>query len=457
MRIPRLSVLGPISATIDGQDIELGGRRQRAVLAALVLSSPRVVDADDLLTRAWPADSPPNKATLHFYISKLRAALEPDRPRTAAAQVLIRRGPGYALILPPDAIDAVEFDRLLASGAAASAAGRWVEAVTMFTAAQALWRGRPYAEVADLPWIQPEIARLDELRLAAGEDLLDALLHAGRAAEVVGPAQQATARHPLRERGWELLATALYRTGRQAEALAALRTVRGVLADELGIDPGPGLVAVEQAVLAQAPIPPATPAVLNSVPAATLPSSAVPPLPLTGLVGRVNDVAGVEALLASGRLVTLTGPGGVGKTRLAMEVVRRQSSQPAGPGSETVHWVELAGLVDQTLLAVTVAASLGIPGVRDAQGLAAVLSGQRLLLVLDNAEQLIDAVAELVPLLLSRSPGLRILLTSRETVDVPGELIWEVQPLDPPTDAVRLFVARATAAMPNWVPDAAES
>jgi predicted ATPase len=256
---------------------------------------------------------------------------------------------------------------------------------------------------------------------------------------VVGRAQEHTARHPLRERGWELLALALYRSGRQSDALAALRTVRGVLAEELGLDPGPGLVAVEETVRSQAAVPSSAPPPPPGPPTRL-------PTPLTDLIGRERLVDSVGAALRTTRLLTLTGPGGVGKTRLAVEVARRRQDVD-GP-----WFVELAALSDPALLAATVADVLGLPGIPDADRLAAVLGARSGLLVLDNAEHLVDAVAALVATVLPRCPALTVLVTSREVLDVDGETTVDVPPLDPAGDAVELFTRRAHAAAPDWHP-----
>ncbi len=434
-----LHVLGPVTATLDGVPVDLRGPKQRAVLACLVSAAPRMVPADQLRADVWPEDDPPGVATLHYYVSQLRAALEPDRRRGDPPQVLVRRGPGYALQVPPGSVDAVRFEQLSGRGCAALAGGDPGTAARLLTEALELWRGPAYADVGHLPALTPDVGRLEDLRLAATEELLDALLRTGRHPEVVGRAQEHTARHPLRERGWELLALALYRSGRQSDALAALRTVRGVLAEELGLDPGPGLVAVEETVRSQAAVPSSAPPPPPGPPTRL-------PTPLTDLIGRERLVDSVGAALRTTRLLTLTGPGGVGKTRLAVEVARRRQDVD-GP-----WFVELAALSDPALLAATVADVLGLPGIPDADRLAAVLGARSGLLVLDNAEHLVDAVAALVATVLPRCPALTVLVTSREVLDVDGETTVDVPPLDPAGDAVELFTRRAHAAAPDWHP-----
>jgi predicted ATPase/DNA-binding SARP family transcriptional activator len=456
-----LTVLGPVAASRDGRALDLRGPRQRAVLAVLAAAAPATVGVDELLAAAWPPGARPGQGTLQHYVSRLRAVLEPAQPAGAGPEVLVRRGNGYALVVAPETVDAVRFTRLAAEGVEALAGGRAGEAAELLEAGLGLWRGAAYADVADLDAMVPVVARLTELRTAAAEDLIDALLRSGRAAEAVGRAREHTAAHPLRERGWELLALGLYRTGRQADALSALRTVRQVLAEELGLDPGPGLVAVEAAVRAQAV--PTDPAPTDPAPAVPVgPASAGPvgpgapphrslPVPLGDLVGRDAEVARVDTALDRCRLVTLTGPGGVGKTRLALAVAHRRAAR-----SPDVVLAELGALDDPALLPSTVAAALGVPGGQDAVHLAEVVRGWSGVLVLDNCEHLVEHVAGLLPSLLGSAPGLRVLVTSREVLDVGGEHVHEVRPLDPAGEATELFLRRVRAVAPGWVPDTAD-
>ncbi|MGY1714146.1 BTAD domain-containing putative transcriptional regulator [Geodermatophilus sp. SYSU D01106] len=437
-----LSVLGPVSAARDGRPLDLGGPRQRAVLAVLVAAAPGTVGAGELIGQAWPDGAEVGPGTLHHYVSRLRSALEPDRRAGSPPEVLVRRGTGYALAVDPGAVDAVRFTRAAARGSGALAAGRPAEAAGLLSGALGLWRGTAYADVADLAALVPAVARLTELRTAATEDLVDALLQAGRTAEAVGRAREHTASHPLRERGWELLALALYRSGRQADALAALATVRRILGEELGLDPGPGLAAVEAAVRAQ------------EVPAAPAPPPArarALPLPLGDLVGRDADAAAADTDLDRSRLVTLTGPGGVGKTRLALAVAHRRAAR-----GEDAALVRLDALDDPSLLPATVAAALGLPGAPDAAALADRVAGWAGLLVLDGCEHLVDSAAALVPALLGAAPGLRVLATSREALDVGGEQLHAVRPLSP-EHAAELFTRRARTALPGRTPEDGET
>ncbi|MEU8143268.1 BTAD domain-containing putative transcriptional regulator [Nonomuraea sp. NPDC048901] len=451
-------MLGPLRAELAGRAVGLGGLRQRAILAVLLIAGGRMVSAERITSQVWEGSPPSSPTTLHAYISQLRRALEPERPAGAPARLLVREGTGYALRTDPSAIDAERFADLAAAGRRALDGGRPGPAVEVLTEALELWRGPAYADFDGAGFAFTEAARLEDLRAAAYEDRLAATINLGRHAAAVGELEALVAEQPLRERGWELLVLALYRSGRQADAMAALRTARRRLADELGIDPGPALCDLESAVLAQDPRldpPPArsagahvggaTPVVSDNRPA-TAPVGNLP-IALTSLLGRTDDIAAVERLLTEYRLVTLTGPGGVGKTRLALETARARTDSTDGP------WlVELAGLTSPELLPATIGTAVGIPGASSAEDLSAVLAGRRLLLVLDNCEHLLDAVTTLTGVLLSRCGGLRVLATSREALGVEGEAVYEVRPLDPDGDGAELFRERA-AALSTWSPD----
>src|SRR5690606_27708154 len=273
--------------------------------------------------------------TLHAYVSELRRALEPDRPARAPARLLVREGPGYALRITPDQLDAERFTDLAARGRRALEAGAAAQAEELLGRALDLWQGPAYAEFTDAGFAIPEIARLEDLRAGVQDDRVAAMIELGRHATAVGLLEAQVAEHPLRERGWELLALALYRSGRQADALAALRTVRRRLADELGIEPGPALRALETAMLTQDPgldpasrhgaVPPGRPPAAEPVPPpAEPPAQWTPalrpepartggnlPFALSAFVGRTEELAMTGRLLAEHRLVTLTGTGGV--------------------------------------------------------------------------------------------------------------------------------------------------
>ncbi|MFF2352642.1 BTAD domain-containing putative transcriptional regulator [Kitasatospora sp. NPDC058115] len=325
-----IRVLGSFAAELDGGPLPLGGRRQRAVLARLVVARGEVVSVDRLVEEVWQGAPPARAVTsLQAYVSNLRRLLEPGRaPRTPAA-LLVSAPPGYALRLPGEAVDAGRFERLLRE--ARDAAPRQPDtARRLFGEAlsPSLWRGGAYAEFADDSWARAEIARLDELRLVARELNVAAGLRSAQAAVTVPEAELLTREQPLREEGWRLHALALWAAGRQADALATLRRARAVLAAEVGLDPGPALTALEAAVLG------GRTAVLR---AATEPPGRRAPAPAEGreapapprrpgtdaplFVGRETELA--RLLEAAGRaagagpgVALVTGEAGLGKSAL---------------------------------------------------------------------------------------------------------------------------------------------
>ncbi|WP_198653414.1 BTAD domain-containing putative transcriptional regulator [Actinocorallia populi] len=443
-----IGVLGPMAATVGGGRAALGGLRQRAVLAVLVAARGRAVSEDVILAGVWGQDAPA-AGTLRSYVSVLRRVLEPGRAANGPARLIVREADGYRLRTDAVEIDAEVFGELAGRGEGLLRDGRAAEALPVLEEALALWRGEPYGEFGGMFFAAPEQARLGGLRLAAAEHLFEARLALGGHAALVGDLEKHTLQHPLSERGWELLATALYRGGRQGDALAALRKARRVLAEELGIDPGPGLRRLEASVFAQEEHVGGAPAEQAAEVRAGGRSRNLPHA-LTGLVGRTAEPAEVEALLAAHRLVTLTGPGGIGKTTLALETAR------ARPDADGPWLVELAELEDPALLAATLAGALGIAGATTAERLGDVLGDREVLLVLDNCEHLVDVVRGAVRTLLARAGGLRVLATSRESLNLPGEAVYEVRPL-PVEQGLELFLSRAAAALPGWTPDAGEA
>ncbi|MBO3750425.1 winged helix-turn-helix domain-containing protein [Streptosporangiaceae bacterium NEAU-GS5] len=440
----RFGVLGPLRVEVADRAVGLGGPRQRAVLALLLIARGRIVSAERILSEVWEGSRPPSMTTLHGYVSELRRALEPQRAPGETARLLVREGAGYALRTPPAAVDAERFADLAARGRRALDGDDPEHAADLLGQALALWRGPAYADFDRSAFAVPDATRLEDLRAAVREDRLAAVIAAGRHAEAAGELEALVAEQPLRERGWELLVLALYRSGRQADALAALRRVRRLLADELGIDPGRGLRELEAAVLGQDPR--LSPGPASPPPAKTAGPSGNLPFALSGFVGRGGDLAAVAGLLESHRLVMLTGPGGVGKTRLALESARARTDAD-GP------WlVELGDLHAPELLPATVAAALGLPAAASPDQLAAMLAGRDPLIVLDNCEHLLAPAAMLVHTLLARCGDLRFLCTSREPLGISGEVVYEVPPLPAATEAAELFVRRA-ATQPGWEPE----
>ena len=247
-------LLGQVEVWHDGRRLELGGRKQRAVLAALVVRAGRVVSLDQLIDDLWP-EAPPARAaaTVQVFVSNLRRVLEPERARGTPASLIVTSGSGYVLRAGPGAIDAHQFVRLAEQGRRALEDDDGEAASELLTRAGALWRGPALADVLDAPFAQAEAARLDEMRLACAEDRIDAELSLGHHNTVVPELEERVSRHPMRERLRAQLMLALYRSGRQADALEAYRTGRQVLNDELGLQPGAPLRALEQAVLRQDP------------------------------------------------------------------------------------------------------------------------------------------------------------------------------------------------------------
>ncbi|WP_214316677.1 BTAD domain-containing putative transcriptional regulator [Nonomuraea sediminis] len=427
----RFGVLGPLEVwTAGGERVTIPGLKVRALLADLLVHAGRPVSVDRLVDDLWGQDVPGNpSAAVQVRVSQLRKALEDAEP--GARDLVVSRSPGYLLQVEPDAVDAGRFAALVAR---AEAAGDTRTAAALLADALSLWRGPAFADFADEEFTQATVVRLEEQRLSALEQHVEARLELGEHGALVGELGDLVAGHPLRERLRAVHLKALYRSGRQSEALASYGELRERLADELGLDPGPELAALHQAILEQDPA-------LN--PARERPRTNLP-AQLSDLIGRDAAVTEVGALLGERRLVTLTGPGGVGKTRLAVEAAGRLvEAYPDG-----VWLVELAP-VDSPLEAVEEALDI-----RQDTDLAEALRARKLLLVLDNCEHLVEPVAELVGRLLRAAPGLRVLATSREPLGLPGEAVWGVPPLAVPdgaepravadSGAVRLFTARAS-------------
>ncbi|WP_171074567.1 AfsR/SARP family transcriptional regulator [Nonomuraea basaltis] len=317
----RYQVLGPIEVLdVGGDPVQLGGQKQRALLGLLLAARGRVVSVGHLVDELWGDDPPPRVlASVQSYIANLRRALEPDRPARAPARILVTRPPGYALVT--DSADYTEFERL-ASAAHDSLAADAAHARELLRAAAGLWRGEPYADVtAAAPGLAAEAVRLGELRLLATEDRFRAELALGVHARLVGEIEQLVAAHPMREAAWGLLAVALYRSQRQGEALDALRRARRILADELGVDPGPELRRIEAAVLRHEPSLDATPAP-GKPPEYAASMEVTPRVAAAALVGRdewLTRLTGylVDATAGRGTAVLVTGEPGIGKTGLA--------------------------------------------------------------------------------------------------------------------------------------------
>ena len=306
-------VLGPLEVTVNSAPADVGGPRQRCVLARLIAAHGQVVSADRLIEDLYADEAPPKAlAAVQSYISHLRRALEPGRAARSPAGVLVTSPPGYAVRLGREAVDAWSFEDEVhqAAGLDDPAAVH-----ARLSSALASWHGTAFQEFGGLPWADLEATRLEELRLMATERLADAALRLGRAAQAVAGLNRLTTEHPLREEAWRLLALALYQSGRQGDALAALRRARARLAADLGVDPGPALRELENDILAQAPHLSAPPATLPRPPAAAVPAPAGSDLirAAAGLyVGRDAELGQVrrsalEAAAGRMRIVLVTG------------------------------------------------------------------------------------------------------------------------------------------------------
>ena len=322
-----IRVLGPLEAEVEGARADLGGPLQRAVLALLLMERGRVVSVDRMIDQLWRGEPPPRAiASLQAYVSNLRRILEPGRARRAQARILVSAPPGYAVRLPDEAVDAWRFESLL-TAARKDAPGQPERARQELEQALALWRGPAYAEFADEEWATAEVVRLTEQHLAAQEAWAEVALRTGAAAEAVPAAEALIRQQPLREGSWRLLALSLWACDRQADALAALRRARRMLRDELGLEPGPALAEVEEAILGQRqemlrrvqPLPAPAGSRAHAAPA----RQAEGQTPDELFVGRGDELRVIAAAAArhAGGVVLITGEGGAGKTRLLDQAV----------------------------------------------------------------------------------------------------------------------------------------
>ena len=447
-------LLGPFAVELGGRPVGLGGLRQRAVLALLAMRANDVVARDTLIEELW-AGSPPASAvsTLQGYVSHLRRALE-GGPFTLAS-----RGPGYALEADERLIDAHLFLLLVAEAQTEMGDGRAAMAAERLEEALALWRGPALADFAYEDFARAAATRLEEARLAALSLRVEADLTLGHHRAAATRLEQLVRDHPLREDFRAQLMRAMAAGGRRAEALRVYQEGRRIFSEELGLDPSLSLQRLERAILAQDPSveePPTPVTAPNRLPAAT-----------TSFVGRQEELKSVADLVRERRLVTITGPGGIGKTRLALEVARALAAeQPDG-----AFLVELASVADPGLVAPTVAKVLGAQVQPDRpvlETLEQVAAHRSALIVVDNCEHVLEAAATVTSALLRAAPGTRVVATSRQPLGLAAETVWSTPTLEVPagggpgpgaapdaedllaSDAVRLFVERADTAWPGF-------
>ncbi|MFJ3404651.1 BTAD domain-containing putative transcriptional regulator [Promicromonospora sp. NPDC090134] len=454
----QIRLIGPFEVTLDdGAAADVPGTRLRALLAALALDPGRVVPKATLVDWIW-GEAPPSDATnaLQRLVSRLRKVL-PDG--SLEGQVS-----GYRLLVAPDDVDAVRFERLVARAHDADVAGR----VGLLRDALGLWRGPALQDIGGADGgvgggvgggsLAAVVTRLDRLRLTALEDRFDAELDLGHGADLVAELTDLVAEHPVREPLVAALMRALAAAGRDAEALEAYQRTREALADALGVDPSPELSDLHVALLRGELAPREATRRTNARAA------------LTSFVGRDADLAVVRGLVAEHRLTTLVGPGGAGKTRLAGETARLL----AGDLPDGAWLVELAPLGPDDDVAQAALTALELrdallgeaPHLDATDRVVAAVRDREALLVLDNCEHVIDAVAVFAERVLGECQRLRILATSREAVGIPGEALWQVLPLALPgaaadgdeirsAPAVRLLLDRARAVRTDLAVDAA--
>src|SRR6188472_987296 len=435
----RVALLGPTEVRVGNEMVPIAGTKLQSVLALLALAAPHPVPDGRLVEELWGDAQPANAANaLQALVSHLRRVLGPG--------VILRQGYGYTLAIDPDQVDAIRIERLVRQGREESARGEHAVAVQRFRAALDLVRGEPFAEVIDRWFARDAAARLEEIALAAHEGLIDSELAMGHHTEVLSTLSELVVVHPLRERFRAQLIVALYRCGRQADALAAYRTARDYLLDELGLDPGRELRALERSVLAQDP---ALDAPISL--ASPLPGPASLPLALTSFVGRERELKELATMLHDERLVSLVGPAGVGKSRLALELARGLADD------QEVWFVELAPVVDAGAVAEAVAVAVGAPERLVNDGRVSTAPAERVTerlrdrpatVVIDNCEHVAAAVADIVRQVLLRCSRARVLATSREPLHVDGEHQIAVAPLTE-SEAAVLFVERARAVQPH--------
>ncbi|HEX6685620.1 MAG TPA: BTAD domain-containing putative transcriptional regulator [Candidatus Limnocylindrales bacterium] len=435
-------VLGPLEVFDGDRRLAVGGAKQQIVLEMLLLNANAVVSAGSLMQAVWGAGTAEHRTNLHVYIANLRRQLEPGRPRSTPPSRLLSRATGYLLRVHPDELDLHRFHRLVDEGRA-EAAGNPSAAAGKLTEALRLWRGAPLPALADGPAPPPEVDALSELRLGALEDRIELELALGAHSAVIGELELLVAEHPIRERLRGQLVLALYRAGRQAEALAVCRAWRAALADEHGIDPSLDFQRLEGAVLRQD----AALTVVDRLSGGRTGTRGNLPVPATPLLGRLREMSAVVGMLRRNgiRLVTLYGPGGVGKTRLAIQV----AGEIAGDFPDGVYFVQLASITDPALVLPVIAQTLGMretSGQPLAEAVKARLRDGRVLIVLDNFEHLLES-APVVADLLTGGEGVHVLVTSRAALRLHAEHRYPVAPLPLP-DAVRLFEQRAAAVQP---------
>jgi predicted ATPase/DNA-binding SARP family transcriptional activator len=468
----RFGLLGPLEVSVRGRVLPLGGLRPRTLLAMLLTAHGATVSEDAIIEALW-GEHPPTGArnSLQSHVSRLRAALAGSGVPHLGDR-LARQPRGYRFDVASGELDVERVTDLLDAARASTASP--TDRVRLLEAARACWRGPALVDLADAPGylsagLAASQARLDELEAAVHDELAAAHLESGGHLRALRDLEEWAGRHPDREPTQRLLALALHRNGRTADGLAVLRRYRERLADETGLDPSAALEELERRLLTRDPgldapagaeTPPRSAAVPTASPA---PRGHGPGPALAPLIGRREELADLADSVSTSRLVTVTGPGGVGKTRLVRELI---AARLRGPGDASPVVLELSSIRRADAVVPALAALLDVqpgPGREHLDALVSYLTAVDVLLVVDNCEHLLSTVADLVHHLLTGSPSLQVLATSRMRLGIDGEQVVPLAPLSLPapvtdgdadgvegSDAVRLFVDRATRTRPSF-------
>lgn len=453
----KVRTLGPLEVEDElGRAVEVGSPKAQALFALLVIHANHVLSTDRIIDELWGEQPPSDGArNVRVYVSRLREVLEPDRAKRAPGRLIVTEPSGYALRIDPEDIDALRFERLVGEAREEMADDPDSSRKTI-AEALSLWRDRPLAGLVFDEFAQSEVRRLEELHLSALELGHEASIRVGEHSSTIPDLEKLVAEHPLRERLVALLMEALAGSGRQAEALRAYRSLELRLADDIGLEPSVELRLLEERILLQQE----QRSEERSLPSPEANAVANLPARFTSLVGRESDLDEVARLLERTRLLTLTGPGGGGKTSLAIEAARSAAAQYSG----RVWLVDFSPLGDSTGVTAAVADALGVKDEADVpleSVIAAALRLEPSLLLFDNCEHVLDVVSSLVVELLQAVPELTIVCTSRRSLAVDGESVYEVAPLGLPpvgagveelraTASSRLFSERTVAVSPEF-------
>ncbi|MEO7397961.1 MAG: BTAD domain-containing putative transcriptional regulator, partial [Ilumatobacteraceae bacterium] len=428
-----IAVLGPVEVRRDGQLIAVPAGKTSELLVRLALDAGSPVRTDRLVEDLWGDDSvKTSRNTVQSKIAKLRRAL-------GGPSVVVGGDGGYTLMVDPVDVDAIAVLRRATEATTLLGGGDHQGATELCQATLQLLRGDLLASAGDGQWARPHRARLDAARMQLIETGCSARLHLGDTSDVIGDLEVAVTSYPYQESLWLLLITALYQAGRQADALETYHRVRQLLADELGLDPGPQLQQLEQQILIHdAAIAPVRPTTNQILAVGNLPSLS------TELVGREIEVSALCQLLDCNRLVEIVGPGGIGKTAIAIATGRTMGTSGTGRGGVWLARLETAVTANDVI--DTLIAAVNVTG-----GEAALIERLKIgetLVVVDNCEHVVDAAADLAVRLLDAAPGLRMLCTSQVPLGIDGETVFELLPLAL-DDAVELFTRRAAAQRKN--------